>query len=153
MYAMCVSGSYAPPGQLVAKPDVSVASGPGSLLTTGGVKIGPILYRSTVFNASARSSGVKSIRSSGDTPCRSYAGGLVGNGCVGAYHSPGTSPFSTGFSTMGQIGSPVSRLKTYRKACLVGCATALIVRPLMVILARIGAQGMSMSQMPWCTSW
>ena len=28
-----------------------------------------------------------------DTPCRSNAGGLVGNGCVGEYHSPGTSPF------------------------------------------------------------
>src|SRR5215471_18027277 len=127
MYAMCVSGSYEPPGQFVAKPDVSVASGPGSLLTTGAVKIGPILYRSAVFLASSRSSGVKSIRSSIDTPWRSYAGGLVGNGCVGAYHSPGTSPFSTGRSSIGQIGVPVTRSKAYTIACFVGCKSGLIV--------------------------
>src|SRR5437667_9216683 len=112
MYAMCVSGSYEPPGQFVAKPDVSVEIGPGSLLTTGGVKIGPILYRSAVFSASARSSGVKSIRSSIDTPWRSYAGGLVGNGCVAEYHSPGTSPLGTARSSMGQIGRPVARSNT-----------------------------------------
>src|SRR3954468_16134574 len=145
---MCVSGSYAPPGQFVAKPDVSVDSGPSVLLTTGGVKIGPILYCATIFSASARSSGVKSTRSSFDTPCRSYAGGFVGNGCVGAYHSPGTSPLGTGRSSIGQIGSPVSRLTTYSHACLVGCATALIVRPLTVMSTRIGAHGMSMSQIP-----
>ena len=43
---MCVSGSYEPPGQFVppvADGSVSVASGPSTLLTTGGVKIGPIL--------------------------------------------------------------------------------------------------------------
>ena len=40
------------------------------------------------------------------------AGGLVGNGCVGEYHSPGTSPLGTGRSSMGQMGVPVSRLKT-----------------------------------------
>src|SRR5438552_2295029 len=133
MYTVCVSGSYAPPGQFVANPEVSVAIGPSSLLRTGGVKIGPILYRSIAFTASARSSGVKSIRSFIDTPWRSYAGGFVGNGCIGAYHSPGTSPFATGRSSIGQIGSPVSRLKTYRNACLVGCATALIARPLTVM--------------------
>src|SRR6185436_16883721 len=140
---MCVSGSYEPPGQFVANPEVSVASGPSILLTTGGVKIGPILYRSTVLIASARSSGVKSIRSSFEIPWRSYAGGLVGNGCVGAYHSPGTSPLGTGRSWIGQIGSPVSRLNTYRNACLVGCAIALTVRPFTVMSARIGAHGMS----------
>src|SRR4051794_15898742 len=148
MYAVCVSGSYAPPGQLVAKPDVSVDSGPSILLTTGGVKIGPILYCAIIFSASARSSGVKSIRSSFRTPWRSYAGGLVGNGCVGAYHSPGTSPFGTGRSSIGQTGSPVSRLKTYNHACFVGCASALIARPLTVMSTRIGAHGMSMSQIP-----
>ena len=36
------------------------------------------------------------MRSSIDVPWRSKAGGLVGNGCVGEYHSPGTSPFATG---------------------------------------------------------
>src|SRR5436190_14523800 len=43
-YRMCVSGSYDPPGQLVPPPAAemaSVASGPSTRLTTGGVKIGP----------------------------------------------------------------------------------------------------------------
>src|SRR5579883_2120471 len=43
---LCVSGSYDPPGQLVppdAVPSVKVASGPPALLSTGGVKTGPIL--------------------------------------------------------------------------------------------------------------
>ena len=46
------------------------------------------------------------MRSSIDTPWRSNAGGLVTKGCVGAYHSPGTSPFSTGRSSIGHTGSP-----------------------------------------------
>src|SRR5687767_11779861 len=101
-------------------------SGPSALLTTGGVKIGPILYLEAILIASARSSGVKSISSSIEEPWRPYGGGFVGNGCVGEYHSPGTSPFGTGRSSIGQTGSPVSRLNTYRNDCLVGCATALI---------------------------
>src|SRR6059036_3817037 len=116
---MCVSGSYEPPGQFVPPlegPIPIVASGPSSLLTTGGVKIGPSLYFDTTFSASARSSGVKSIRSSIETPWRSYAGGLVGKGCVGEYHSPGTSPFGTGRSTIGQTGWPLVRSKTYSHA-------------------------------------
>ena len=32
------------------------------------------------------------------------AGGLVTHGCVGEYHSPGTSPFSTARSSIGQMG-------------------------------------------------
>src|SRR4029077_15900299 len=115
---MWVSGSYDPPAQLappVAPGAPSVASGPSALLTDGGVKSGPILYFETNLIASARSSGVKSIRSSMEIPCRSKAGGLVGNGCVGEYHSPGTSPLGTGFSTMGQIGSPPSRFTTDKK--------------------------------------
>src|SRR5437773_6391381 len=103
-YSLCVSGSYDPPSQLVANACISVASGPSILLTTGGVKIGPILYFETSFTASARSSGVKLIRSSIAMPCRSYGGGFVTNGCVGEYHSPGTSPFGTGRSSIGQIG-------------------------------------------------
>src|SRR5919204_16876 len=58
---------------------------------------------------------------------------------MGEYHSPGTSPFATGRSSIGQIGSPVSRLNTYRKACFVGCATALIVRPSTVMSTEICA--------------
>src|SRR5215467_6476867 len=106
-YMMCVSGSYEPPCQFappVAAGRISVARGPSHLLTTGGVKIGPILYFETNSTACCRSPGVKSIRSSMDTPCRSNAGGLLGNGCVGEYHSPGTSPFGTGRSSIGQTG-------------------------------------------------
>src|SRR5881296_1392730 len=149
---MCVSGSYEPPAQLVpppAGPKTRVPSGPSTLLTTGGVNSGPILKRETIFSASARSSGVKSMRSSTDDPWRSYAGGLVGNGCVAEYHSPGTSPLGTGRSSIGHIGFPVTRSNTYRNACLVGCATALMVCPLIVMSARSGAQGISISQMPW----
>ena len=71
-----------------------------------------LVLRRPASTASARSSGVKSIRSSIDTPWRSYAGGLVGNGCVGEYHSPGTSPFATGRSSIGQTGWPVTRSNT-----------------------------------------
>src|SRR2546428_12849117 len=109
---LCVSGSYEPPGQLVANDCMSIASGPSILLTTGGVKIGPILYFETSFTASARSSGVKLIRSSIAMPCRSYGGGLVTNGCVGEYHSPCTSPFGTGRSSIGLIGGHVTQLNT-----------------------------------------
>src|SRR5215831_19673545 len=124
---MCVSGSYDPPGHSVPPPPtamVRVPNGPSHLLTVGGVKIGPILYRDAIFNASARNSGVKSIRSSIDEPCLSYAGGLLGNGCVALVFSPGTVDCSTGRSTIGQIGCPLARSKTYRIACFVGCATA-----------------------------
>src|SRR5947208_14889818 len=112
-YARCVSGSYDPPFQFVpASARVSSASGPSTLLTTGGVNIGPILYFFASSTASARSAGVKSIKSSIATPVRSYGGGFVGNGCVGEYHSPGTSPCGTGRSSIGQIGWPVTRSKT-----------------------------------------
>ena len=50
------------------------------------------------------SSTVKSIFANG--------GGAVGNGCVGHACSPGTSLLGTGFSSIGQSGSPVTRLKT-----------------------------------------
>src|SRR5262245_5957221 len=122
-YTVCVSGSYEPPGQLVppfAVPTVSVASGPPTLLMVGGVNTGPILYRSTTCSASSRSAGVKLIKSSMEIPFREYAGGLLGNGCVGEYHSPGTSPFSTGRSSMGHTGWPFTRSKTYNQPCFVG---------------------------------
>ena len=69
-------------------------------------------YFSISLSASARSSGVKSIRSSTASPCRSYAAGLVGKGCVREYFSPGVSPCGTGRSSIGQIGWPVTRSKT-----------------------------------------
>src|ERR1700730_5890637 len=151
-YSVCVSGSYDPPGQFAppnAPGETIVASGPPALLTDGGVNNGPIRYCETNFSASAWSSGVKLIRLSLETPWLSNAGGFCENRCMGEYFSPGTSPCGTGRSTMGQIGSPFSRLKTYRKACLVGCATALTVLPLIVMSTSIGAQGMSISHRPW----
>ena len=83
-YAMCVSGSYDPPGQFVPPlvgPRASVPIGPSALLTTGGVKIGPSLYRDAIVIACALSSGVKSIKSSIDVPFFAYASGLIGMGC------------------------------------------------------------------------
>ena len=62
--------------------------------------------------ASAASSGVKSRRSSFDTPWRSNGGGRVGNGWVGAACSPGTVDAGTGRSSIGQTGSPVTRSNT-----------------------------------------
>src|SRR5262252_8385817 len=154
-YMIFVSGSYEPPCQFappVAAGRISVARGPSHLLTTGGVKIGPILYFETNSTASWWSCGVKSIRSSSDTPCRSKAGGLVGKGCVGEYHSPGPSPIVAGLSVFGRVSWQVVWSNTYTQPCFVGCASALIARPLTTISVRIGAHGISMSQMPWWTS-
>src|SRR5271165_3212379 len=112
---MWVSGSYELPPQFAppaAVPSPNVPMGPPGLLTTAGVKTGPTWYFETIVIASSRSSGVKSIKSSMETPLREKAGGLVGNGWVGEYHSPGVFPTSTGLSTIGQTGWPVSRLKT-----------------------------------------
>src|SRR5882672_10744184 len=155
-YSVWVSGSYDPPGQFappIDPGDFNEASAPPRVLTDGGVNNGPIRYCETNFSASAWSSGVKLIKLSLEMPWLSNAGGLDGNGCVGEYHSFGTSPFGTGRSSIGQMGCPVTRSNTYRNACLVGWATALIVRPLTTMSARIGASGMSLSQMPWWTSW
>ena len=73
-YTMPVSGSSDPPGQFEPPAmfgRVNVPSGPSTRLTTGGVKIGPSLYREAISTAVARSSGVKSTRSSIVTPWRS----------------------------------------------------------------------------------
>src|SRR5215469_11137807 len=61
--------------------------------------------------------------------CLANGGGLVGNGCVGQAASPATSDLGTGRSSTGHNGSPVTRSKTKRKPCLVGCATASTVLP------------------------
>src|SRR5580704_18772352 len=112
---MCVSGSYEPPGQFVppdAVPSVSVPRGPSALLATGGVNTGPKWYLETTALAFSRNCGLKSIKSSRDTPFRLYAAGFVGKGCVGEYHSPGTFPTSTFRSSIGHTGLPVMRSKT-----------------------------------------
>src|SRR5580698_3266460 len=71
-YATCASGSYDPPAQLVPACALDrVARGPSIRLATGGVNMGPSLYFETSFKASALRAGVKSIRSSVETPVRS----------------------------------------------------------------------------------
>ena len=68
--AMCVSGSYEPPGQLVPplrRQHQRRRAARPTLLTTGGVKIGPSLVAAPRSSRLRRcSSGVKSIRSSID---------------------------------------------------------------------------------------
>ncbi len=114
---MPVSGSNAPVCQLPEPHVPGLPSVPrfppgSSDLSDGGVKIGPSTNGSTSSSARARSSGVKSIRSSSVTPCASNGGGFVGNGCVGEERSPGTVDRGTGRSSIGQTGSPVTRSKT-----------------------------------------
>ena len=119
---------------------VNDASGPPTLLTTAGRNIGPIRYIFTSSRALLRNSGVKSISSSTVIACRAYAGGFVGNGCVGEYHSPGTSPCGAARSSIGHTGWPVTRSNTYRNDSLLGNATALIAFPFTTISASSGAE-------------
>jgi len=44
---------------------------------------------------------------------RDSATGFLGIGWVGEYHSPGTSPLATGFSSTPNTGFPVSRSRMY----------------------------------------
>ena len=72
--------------------------------------------------------------------CRAKGGGAVGKGCVGQTSSPGTSVrVGTGRSSIGQIGSPVTRLKTYRKPVLPAIATTSILLPSFLIVVSCGA--------------
>src|SRR5436190_23845599 len=149
-YKTPVSASTAPPGQLAPptwEGNISVAALPFVSGTIGGVYSGPNLYCEAIWMASARSAGVKSIRSSRLVPWRSNGAGLVGNGWVGEVLSPGTSDCGTGRSTIGQTGSPVTRSNTKVSACLVTCATALIGLPFTVTSTSIGGAGTSKSQM------
>ena len=107
-----VDWSAAVPLTIIAAKHETSPPGEVYLTTDGGVKIGPYLYFFRISIASARSSGVKSIRSSIVTPCRSNAGGFVGNGCVGDAFSPGTVDGAVGRSSIGHTGSPVARSRT-----------------------------------------
>src|SRR5688572_31273049 len=78
--------------------------------------------------------------------CFTKGGGLVGKGCVGHVSSPGISLFGTGRSSIGQIGSPVTRSKTNRKPFLFASATTSIVRPSFLIVVSCGAELLSKSQ-------
>jgi hypothetical protein len=62
----------------------------------------------------SHSSGFRShgLTSSTENDCRPNGAGFVGKGCVGQDCSPGTSLAGTGRSSIGQSGSPVTRLNT-----------------------------------------
>src|SRR5260221_13513220 len=100
-YTTCNSGSPEEPGQFVAVPAPTAPRIPLTFPTSAGVNgESPTRYRLSTSSASARSAGVKSIKSSGTwSMLRAYAGGFVGNGCVGDVFSPGTSGCGTGRSS------------------------------------------------------
>src|SRR5262245_7123109 len=107
---MLVSGSKAAPPQFAAPLLEGRCSVPRN---DGSVKIGPSLYLLISAIASALIAGVRSVASSSEIPCGANAGGFVGNGCVGYGTSPGISELvSTGRSSIGQTGVPVTRSKT-----------------------------------------
>ena len=82
------------------------------------MNIGPMTYCLTMSSAAARSAGVKSMRSSTVTPCRSNAGGFVGNGCVADVCSPGVFDCGTGRSSIGHTGWPVDAIEHEGKRLL-----------------------------------
>ena len=70
---------------------------------------------------------------------RAIGGGLIGNGCVGQYSSPGRGLSDmTGRSSTPNTGVPVTRSKTNRRPCFVYTATAGIVRPLRFTSINVG---------------
>src|SRR6187397_1053775 len=103
---MPVAGSTAAPDQFAPPVVPGRTSVPW---TDGGVNNGPVLNPSIAFSAIARISGVKSARSLTVTPWYSNGAGFEGKGCVVEAFSPGTSDAGTGFSSIGQIGVPVTR--------------------------------------------
>ena len=111
--------------------------------TDGGVKIGPVRWRRNTSSASARNSGVKSMRSSSVIPCREKGAGRVGKGCVGHGTSPGTVLSGTARSSTGHTGSPVTRSSTYVNAVFPTATTASISRPSTSIVTRPGGAGRS----------
>ena len=62
----------------------------------------------TAFSAS----GVRVVIRSSVNFCRVNGGGSVGSTCVGDSFSPGTSEAGASISSIGKIGSPVSRSRT-----------------------------------------
>src|SRR6187549_3114026 len=85
-----------------------------SIPTAGGVNRPRLRAFDNRSAHCCRCSGVRTygLRSPTVRCCGAKAGGLVGNGCVGHECSPGTSLCGTGRSSIGQIGSPVTRLNT-----------------------------------------
>src|SRR5215470_14400473 len=73
------------------------------------------------------------------------AGGFIGNGCVGEYHSPGALPFGTGRSSTPKIGLPFVRSRMNIHPVLPTDTSAGIVRPFCLMSTKVGADGMSES--------
>ena len=127
-----VSGSNAPVFQLPAPHDPGTISvpclPPGSSLTSdGGVKIGPSTNVFASSRARARSSGVKSIRSSSVRPMRANGARLGRKRLRRAPCArPGSSIAAPAAPRSATPACPVTRSKTYRKPVLLGCITALI---------------------------
>src|SRR6201996_4207114 len=84
---------------------------------------------------------------------RLSGGVLVGNGWVGLYHSPGTSPLGTGRSSTGKAGLPVTRSNAYHRPLLFTEVTILRFWPPMVTSSRGPSLGWSVSHRSWCTVW
>src|SRR5262245_41807248 len=82
-------------------------------LRLGGVKTPSLREFLSCSRTLACSSGVRyGLMSFSVNDCRANGGGIVGIGCVGDVTSPGTSVCGTDFSSIGQIGLPVTRSST-----------------------------------------
>src|SRR5215216_2520630 len=105
-----------------------------------GVKMPSLRWRSISFRHCLRSQGLSPQASSLLSVVGANGCGFVGKGCVGQLWSPGTSDWGTGRSSIGKIGSPVSRLRRKRKPILVACATAGMSLPSLRTVIRLGWQ-------------
>src|SRR5688500_13306628 len=145
---MPVSGTNPEPGQFTPPLVLAMLIAPRSLDSgpVGGT-YGICSHRNNFrfSSAFARSAGVKSIRSLSATCVREYAGGLLGKGCVFAVFSCAIVDCGTGFSSIGQIGTPVMRSNTYSHPCFEGTATTLRGLPSIVTSINSGADDMSWS--------
>src|SRR5689334_3720818 len=132
-------------GLAAVVPQLAPPCAPGiatvSMPTAGGTNSPPFRALAMRSVHVARCSAVRmyGLISLSVSDCFAKGGGFVGYGWVGHACSPGTSLFSTGRSSMGQIGSPVTRLKTYRKPVLPACATTSTICPLCRIVVNCGA--------------
>ena len=134
----------AAPGQFVPPPSVPIviaASGPSTLLTTAGRNIGPIRYLFTILERLRAHLGreVNQIVD-GDRPGARRRAAWSGTAASATSSRPARRTAARAVSSIGQTGWPVTRSKTYRKASLLGSATALIGAPSTVMSTRIGAE-------------
>src|SRR5688572_13261576 len=117
-----VQPQFAPP----CAPGIDTVS-----FNAGGVNSPSLRASPMRFFQVSRSSGVRryGLMSLTLSRCGANGGGAVGYGWVGHAASPGISLAGTRRSSMGQIGSPVTRSNTYRNPVLPACATTSTFRP------------------------